>query len=217
VTGTGGASWRDRRLAAEDDGSAGLTLVELLVAMVILSIFFGVFGAVATRLFDSTMNQQARSANLDSNRMVVLKLDRQVRYANAVNTPVTHNASQYVEWRSGSSGQQQTCVQWRVTTAGLVQRRSWLPPLTAISPAPVPTAWQMVATGVVTAGTGPVFSLTSPVSTVASLRKQQLTMSFSTRSGVRPVTTPTKVAFTALNTRSSSPPATPVCQEVARE
>jgi hypothetical protein len=172
---------------------------------------------VATKLFDSTINQQARSSNLDSNRAIVMALDRQLRYANAVNTPITHNGSQYVEWRSGSTNQQQTCVQWRVTSAGLVQRRSWLPRLTPLSPAPVPTAWRSVAAGVVSTGTAPVFSLTSPVSAVAPLHRQQLTMSFSTRHGVRPVTTPTRVAFTALNTRSSSAPATSVCQEVARE
>jgi len=200
-----------------DDRSAGFTLVELLVAMVILMLFFSVFGSAATKLFDLTRDQQARSGNSDSNRLMVQRLDRQVRYANAINTPVTHNGSQYVEWRSGSVGQQQTCVQWRVTGAGLVLRRSWLPPLLVTSPAPVPTAWQTVAEGVVPTGTNPIFSLTSPVSAVAPLRRQQLTTTFSTRHGVRPVTTPTKVAFTALNTRSSSPPATPVCQEVARE
>jgi hypothetical protein len=141
-------------------------------------------------------------------------LDRQIRYANAVNTPVVANGSSYVEWRSGSVGRQQTCVQWRVTAAGLMQHRSWLPQLSPLSPVPVPTAWSTAGNGVRATGTQPIFSITAPAG--SGTTRQQLFLTFSTRRGVKPVATPTSVIFTALNTRISTPPATPVCQEAGR-
>ena len=203
-----------RSRARDPQRSAGFTLVELLVAMVILSIFFAVFTSVTVRLFHSTINQQARSGNVDANRLVVQVLDRQVRYANAVNTPVDASGSSYVEWRSGSQGRQQTCLQWRVTAGGLMQHRSWLPPLTVASPGAVPTAWSTVANGVLPTGAEPIFSITPPAG--AGTTKQQLFVSFSTRRGVKPVATPTSVSFTAVNTPGSTPPATPVCLEGGR-
>lgn len=202
------------RQAQPKAGQEGFTLVELLVAMVILSVFFSVFMSVAVKLFDSTINQQARSGNIDVNRFVVQVLDRQVRYANAINTPVVANGSRYVEWQSGSFGRQQTCVQWRVTAGGLMQRRSWLPRLTPASPAPVPTAWSTVGYGIRPTGALPIFSIDPPAA--GGTTKQQLTLRFSTRSGVKPVETPTSVAFTAINTLVSTPPATPVCVDVVR-
>lgn len=193
---------------------AGYTLVELLVSMVILGIFMSVFMGLAVKVLDSSSNQQARSNNLDSNRNVVQLMDRQVRYANAVNTPgTTVDGTRWVEWRSGSTGRQQTCYQYRVTPAGRMEFRTWEPPLTA---GPVTaSAWRTAGSGVMPRGVDPIFSITSDVATATQYR-QQLTLSFVSRSQ-RPVTsTPTTVTFTALNTRTSAPPATPVCQEVAR-
>lgn len=192
----------------------GLTLVELLVAMSILTIFFAVFSSVAVRLFDSSRSQQGRSDNLDSNRNVVEVLDRQVRYANAINPPGTVGGSTYVDWRAGSKGQQQTCYQWRVTAAGLMQWRSWLPPYTSGGYTGL-TSWSTVGNGIAAVAPDSLFSLTAPVAT-AGLNRQQLTVAFGTTHGFPAVTTPTRVAFTALNSRTSSTPSTPVCQEVPR-
>lgn len=191
----------------------GMTLAELLVAMTITVVFFAVFSSIAVKLFDSSTNQQARSDNLDGARQVVQVLDRQVRYANAINEPLVYNSAQYVTWRSGSingSGQPngtglQTCYQWRVTAIGLMQYRSWdLPYVSAGS-------WHSVATGV--GGSG-IFSISVAAGAVQQSR-EQLTVSFTSSHGTKPVGTPTTVAFTALNTRTSSAPAAPVCQEVS--
>lgn len=191
---------------------AGFTLVELLVAMSILVIFFAIFGSVALAMFDSTGNQQARSVNTDVSRNVAEVLDRQVRYANAINAPGNLAGSQYVEWRAGSTGQPQTCYQWRVTPEELMQYRSWRPLLTGTTTA---TEWTTVGSGVINDPASPVFSITAPVATTG-LNRQQLTVSYSTHRGNPPVSTATRLALTAVNTRTSSAPATPVCQEVAR-
>jgi len=199
-------------------GETGTTMVELIVTMSILVVFFAVFTSVAIKVFASTSAQQARSLNTDSNRNVAQVLDRQVRYANAVNTPVAYAGSQYVEWRAGSTGGRQTCWQWRVTTIGLMQYRSWKLPFAVGDPAAgaTVTAWSTAGNGVDVAPPDPIFSVTASVAAAGALARQQLTVSFATRHGSPAVATPTRLALTALNTRTSSAPATPVCQEVAR-
>jgi prepilin-type N-terminal cleavage/methylation domain-containing protein len=197
-------------MRARRQGDAGMSLIELLVAMTIMGIFVAIFSTVAAKMFDSTKSQQARSGNLDSNRNIVQVLDRQLRYANAVNAPVTVNGSQYVTWRSGSigsSGKVQTCYQWRVTPAGLMQQRSWVLPLTSA------TAWSTVGTGVRPVEALPIFSLASPIGT--GQNRQQLTLQLNSSRGTPRVDTATEVTLTALNTRTSSAPVVPVCQEVA--
>jgi prepilin-type N-terminal cleavage/methylation domain-containing protein len=202
-----------RRTCGEDDG---FTLVELLVAMIILSVFFGVFSSLVARFFDLTGRQQSRSASVDVSRNMIMVLDRQVRYANAVNTPVTTaDGTRWIEWRSGSTGKQQTCFQWRVRPGGAAQFRTWLPPLSG-SGASTPTVWRTQGTGVQAIGTEPVFAVNAALASSSALNRQVVTIAFRTTSGTVRDGSPTRVALTALNSTSASAPTTPVCQEVPR-
>lgn len=203
-----------RRRPADDRGT---TLVELLVAMTILATFFAVFSTVAGRLFDSSKDQQSRSLNLDNNRNIVELLDRQVRYASAINEPVDTATGQYVLWLGTSPDLVPTCYEWQVT-AGLMQYRSWVVP--AAAAVAVPTAWKTVGNGVVPAGSDEFFSITPSADPTdaaqgASQNRQQLRVVFSTSHGTPAVGTDTRVAFTALNSRSAAAPAALVCQGVA--
>ena len=193
----------------------GVTLAELLVAMTITVIFFSVFSSIAVKIFDLTGAQQARVTNLDVNRNVVEVIDRQVRYANAINVPSTVDGSQYVSWQSGPTdpgGQpragRQTCYQWRVTAAGLMQYRSWQPP------SGVATGWTTAGHGVGPVGANDIFSVAVPGGATVQNR-QQLTLSFVSRSGRPPVATPLQVAFSAVNTRTAAPPGTAVCTQLS--
>lgn len=190
----------------------GTTLTELLVTMVVSALFFGVVGTVVLGMYDAADDQQARSTNLDTNRLLVQVLDRQVRYANVVNAPLTTGAgSAYVTWRVGSSTATlattagQTCRQWRLATDGSLQHRSW----PAGSAAGV-TPWTTVGRGV--RASGSPFAL----ETVATgpVQRQALTVRLVATSGRKAVETPLTVSFTALNSRSAAVPTTPVCQEV---
>lgn len=202
---------RPRRTA--DDG---LTLVELLVAMTILVVFFAVFTSIAVRIFDLTGRQQSRSVSADASRNMLLVLDRQVRYANSVNNPVTTvDGTRWVEWRTGSLGKQQTCYQWRVRPTGEAQYRTWQPPLSGPGPS-TPTAWRTQGTGVRAIGSEAVFDVDAALATSSALNRQTLTVAFRTTSGANRDGSPTRVALTALNTTSASAPATPVCTEVPR-
>lgn len=200
----------------------GVTLAELLVAMTITVVFFSVFSSIAVKMLDSTNNQQSRSDNLDTTRNVVEVLDRQVRYANAIGAPEIVNGSQYVSWRSGSitgsgaatattsANPTQTCYQWRVTAAGRMQYRSWkLPDSSA-------TGWTTAGNGIGPVVGAGIFSIAVPAG-LTQQNRQQLTLSFASTHGTKAVSTPTRLAFTALNTRTSSAPATPVCREVLPE
>lgn len=203
------------RLQASRD--TGTTLVELVVAMTVMVTFFSVFTTIIVKIFDSTKSQQARSLNLDSTRNIVEVLDRQVRYANAVNTPVDTGTSLDVLWQAGSLGGQQTCYHWRVK-AGLLQYRSWLVPATAA--VAVPTAWTTVGNGVTPEASAPVFSITAPLdpanpAPAQSANRQQLRLDFLSAHGTPAVGQATRLAFTALNTRSAAAPASAVCQGVA--
>lgn len=186
----------------------GTTLVELIVTMTIVAIFFSIFGVVSAKVFDSSRSQQARSVNLDVNRNVVQVLDRQVRYANAINLPSTSNGSEYVEWQTGSAGKVQTCYQWRVTGAGVMEHRSWTVATAGSSTA---TAWKRVGSGVRPAGETPIFSTAQPVALGSS--RQQLAVVFRSTSGTPPVDTEIRSSLTALNTTTPFPPATDVCKQ----
>lgn len=199
------------RSRLDDDG---FTLVELIVAMTILVIFFAVFSNIATRVFSTTRRQQDRSASVDVSRNITEKLDRQVRYANAINTPgVTSDGTQWVEWRSGSLNRQQTCYQWRVTPAGLAQYRSWNPAYGGAATT-ASTVWTTAGYGAGRRGTDPVFSVAGNGS--AAQFRQQLTLSFQAGKDAGRDGAATRISFTALNSSSPSAPFPAVCQEYPR-
>ncbi len=204
---------RHQRGAGDD---AGVSLVELLVTMTITSTFFAIFLPALASMFTTSRAQQARSSNLDVNRLALTLLDRDLRYANGINVPVVEHGSAYVEWQSGSttsSGLQQTCHQWRVTAQGRLERRSWRPPLTG-TVQPVPSAWETVGQEVrppAGASLEQVFSLVPPT---PDARRQQLSVSFATEHGSPVASTPAELVITGLNTRSTTPPVPAVCSSV---
>lgn len=195
---------------------SGFTLVELVVAMVILTIFFAAFTGVVAHFFDLNKRQQARAAGTDVARTMVETLDRQVRYANGINAPSQGgDGTWWVDWRTGSVGKQQTCNQWRVTAAGAAQWRSWEPSLTNPAAAVTPSGWRSIGDSVRADGSSPVFALGAGLAGSASSR-QTLTLDFAvSRAGDRDAVA-TIVTFTAVNTKAPGAPSPAVCQEVPR-
>jgi len=193
---------RDRR----DDG--GFTLMELIVAIGLLSILMAIVTTAIVSMFQTVRKQQGQADAIDQIRFVVDKLDKSVRYANAINTPAVGATAgiTYVEWRAGNltgaTNFDQTCTQWRFdSTTGLLQSRSWIEGQSGTL-----TAWFTQATGISQNGSNPVFA--APVSSAtgaAAQTKQQLQIWFNATNGVQQTTTrTTKVTFTAQNTTSSA-------------
>lgn len=203
--------------------SEGFSLIELLVTLALLSVLLAVFGAGLSIMFKDVRHQLGQSDGLDASRKVLDQLDKQVRYANAVDTPGTTTGASggvtwWVEWQSGDVGQQQSCTQWRLLPTGEMQYRTWLQPAPSAGSAAISgqTAWSTRATrvalpaGAAAGTTGPVFAFPAPADR-ANARRQQLVVAFTSSYGRPVVTTPSQVTLTAQNTSSSSPLLSAVC------
>jgi len=119
-----------KAIRLREERESGMTLVELIVAMGILTILLTISLTAVVTLSKNTVRVQAQSTATDQLRATFQRLDKEVRYASAINTPGTAGDSIYVEYLVDSTVANGTpqCVQWRyVKTTGDLQRRTWTP------------------------------------------------------------------------------------------
>ena len=127
---------------------AGVTLVEVLVAMSAFAIVLAVF-LNAVRIMTSSMSRvSAVTAATTQSRAAADVLGRQLGYASAANLPVwsAGTGSWYFEFESDAvlAGADSRCTQWRYQSAtDLLQYRSWSVVMLA------PTSWTTVTGSVV--------------------------------------------------------------------
>ena len=147
-----------------------MTLVEMLIAMSILSVVLLVFTTVLASVQGGVDRQDYLSQTLDQARLSIQQLDRELRSGNVLYDPALENAvvgtpgrvsscsgclpgytlRVYTQTNADTRGTYE-CVLWKVANQQ-VMVRMW-PPL---EPADA-TAWRVVATGIVN------HSLSSPV------------------------------------------------------
>jgi len=208
------------RARREQRSDEGFTLMELLVAIGLLSILMAIVTAALVSMFQTVRKQQNQADAIDQIRFVVDKLDKSVRYANAINTPGAGSTAGtlYVEWRignlTGATNYSQTCNQWRFdSTNGLLQSRTW----TEGTSGSTLTSWFTQADHIVQHGSTAVFVL--PISTIQGAgapAKQQLQIAFDATVGTQQSTTrSTQLTLTAANTTSASV-AAGKCTDVSR-
>ena len=141
----------------------GMTLVELLVAMAILSIVMLVFTKTLASVQMAAVRQENLSQTNDQLRLVVEEMDRQIRSGQVLFDPATEGSSTCSGCQAGytlrvytqSNGNAvsagglgyATCVLWKVlsTSPYTLQSLRWQ----SSSPNTTVTAWRTVATGVV--------------------------------------------------------------------
>lgn len=200
-----------RRLRNSDEGTS---LIELLVVMIIFTMIMAIITTAIVNMVHQSQKESGQSNNLNSSRKVIEMLDHSVRYANAITTPGTGtDGSYYVEFRTGNTGQQQTCTQWRfVPTGGKMQWRTWQPPLSGLGSVTA-TSWSTAAIGMSKVGVAQVFSI-APSS--ASDTKEELVVQFTATSGAPPTSSASQVTITAINSPFSIAPTTATCTEVGR-
>jgi prepilin-type N-terminal cleavage/methylation domain-containing protein len=144
---------RTRRLAGED----GMTLVELMISMLILSMVLLAFLTIIP-LIQTAFNREAnRSSSNDQARLAVEELDREIRSGNLLYDPANevadpaHGIVPYMSLRVYTQANADSripgtrCVQWRIYQDKL-WRRAWEPNW---APGDVVEGWRIVATGIV--------------------------------------------------------------------
>jgi prepilin-type N-terminal cleavage/methylation domain-containing protein len=150
-------------------GDEGLTLVELLVAMMILGIVMTVMTSVLISIQRAVVTQDNRSTNLDQARLALQTIDRQVRSGNLLYNPNIESPA-YFQIRIYTQSNAPTygaarCVVWQINSSQQLITRSW--------PANQPdlaTDWYIAATGVVNRAVSPAvnaFTLASTNRTIS--------------------------------------------------
>ncbi len=177
----------------------GVTLVEVMVAMSLMVVVMSAVTAGVVDMFRTASTTALTSTAQSQVSLVVLRLDRQVRYASGISLPRVVDGTQYVEYMFVEKGRN-TCVQLRVT-GGKLQQRSWT------SGSPPQVDWTTLASGVATP---------QPFTHLAAddqVAHQRLTVAVQATAdaGVATRTKHRTVTFTALNTTRNSP--TDVCSE----
>ncbi len=136
----------------------GLTLTEVLVAMMVMSLAAGVFLSTLASVQKSVAETDIRTRTNTQARLAMQTLDREVRSGNILYDPesspepyflfkVYTQANAPTRRVTGPTGQPYsgyTCRLWRITRGGDLQTRWWPPN----EPDEV-SAWRTVATGIV--------------------------------------------------------------------
>lgn len=111
----------------DDDG---FTLVELIVAIGVFTLFIGLILSTTVTLSQSAVRSRLIAETSNATITLFGALDRQARYADSINFPgVGSSGARYIEFRtpanSAASGVT-TCTQWRYLPAeGRIESRSW--------------------------------------------------------------------------------------------
>ena len=144
----------------------GITLVEIIIAMMILSIVSLVFTTTLTSVQKAVVAEEVRSRTNGQARLALQSLDRQVRSGNllynpsAETDPYTVGVTGYmlrVYTQADQPALGARCMLWLIDDEQQLKVRSW--PIFAVEDA---TAWRVVAEGIVNREMGsPAFSLDS--------------------------------------------------------
>jgi prepilin-type N-terminal cleavage/methylation domain-containing protein len=193
---------------------SGVTLIELLVAMVIFAIFIAVLLTTIVAVSRSAVRTQLVGQSTNSTLVVFGIMDRQVRYADSINYPgVGALGDRYIEFRVPASstvgGLAAICYQWRYSISNArLESRQWNEGDTTTM-----TAWSPKLTDVANDGdpTHP-FQLVPANSTNAP--RQQLALTINPGASAQSAGASMSTTFIARNSSINSPsnqPLTPVC------
>jgi len=181
----------------------GFTLVELLVSMLVFSIFLTILISSVVGITRASTRVSVIAQTSNGILSVFQSMDRQVRYADSINFPaIVSGGNVYVEFRtpaSSTSSGVTTCTQYRyVPTTLSLQLRQW--PDVAGTAAP---DWINGLTNVANdGGTTYPFKMT-PASSGGSLMQQ---LSLSIDGGVSPIKgAAIATTFVARNSSVASP------------
>ncbi len=196
-------------------GEGGFTLIEMMVAMLILSVVL----VVALESFTNVITSQVRQSSVSNSEsqlaQAFIALDTEVRYSEGVDVPDSTGGSYYVEFEYYTPANVAECAELQYAPgSGTLSQRTWVDP--GGSSTPSPGAWDVLARGLTTAGQP--FSLVTDVAGQTGIpthmQQLQVSLTASAGKGIGRESSQSTVVFTAVDTTSPKPPATPVCAGV---
>lgn len=194
------------RLRIRGDKESGFTLIELIVAMGIFTIFIALFLAAVVSLARGTVKAQLTTETASGISVVFQNIDRQVRYADSINYPGTGpSGAVYIEFRTPASSTKENitrCTQWRfLVSENRLESRQWSDVPGAVRP-----AWQTKLTNVIAVG-GDTYPFEMVPATLTGTSKQQLvlTLNAGNPNGVDKAGSAVTTRFVARNSSLSSP------------
>ncbi|MDR7274631.1 prepilin-type N-terminal cleavage/methylation domain-containing protein [Catenuloplanes atrovinosus] len=198
------------RLRAGEQRDAGITLIEVIVGMAIMSVLMVLFTTAITQVYRTFNKVDATTQAQSQVNTVFLRLDREIRYSTGITAGLRSGATSVIEYQVYLNNVK-SCVQLRVRSdTGLLQRREW-----ATDAAP-PATWTTLLSGVrlvpaaqATPSLAGGATAAPPVSRPAGTSTQdfqRLRLYFITTGGGGAASTErlTDVTFTALNTTASA-------------
>lgn len=142
---------RQRTAALRAGADAGMTLLEVVVSMTIMSILMSIFTAAAIQMYRAANQAESVSAAQWQTYVVHQRLDSEIRYASAISTEGTHLGSPTVEYLTTNTGAE-TCSQlWLDTASQQLKRRSG-------PRGGTPGPWVRLASGVIAPDSGKPFT-----------------------------------------------------------
>jgi type II secretory pathway pseudopilin PulG len=192
-----------RARAGRDDG---VTLIDVVVAMSLMSIFLAMFTTSILSVYRALNRSEARAASQSQLNIAFLRLDKEIRYAAGIAAPGLVGADQYVEYVQTSAGTA-ICVQLRLNrSTRQLQRRWW-----SQSATPTASAWLPIASNVDSgAADGPFTRL--PADPTYGFQRLRVTLVARNGSGQTADVRSTDLTFAALNTSLNTSSDT-VCAE----
>ena len=191
---------------------AGFSLVELMVAMAIFTIFIVIVLGSVVAISRSAVRTQLVGQSTNSSLVVFGSIDRQVRYADAINFPGAGTfGDRYVEFRVPAASTASTvamCYQWRFSVTNLrLESRQWneSDPTTS-------TAFSVKLTDMADDGVATHPFQLQPATTTST--PQQLFLVLNPGTDAQLAGASMSTSFVARNSSSNSPsnnPLTPVC------
>jgi prepilin-type N-terminal cleavage/methylation domain-containing protein len=185
--------WRDDR---------GVSMVEVTVSMVVMSVLMAMFLTSVVQVFRAANKTDAIATAQSQISIAFQRLDREIRYAEGVSTPTT-SAPWYVEYVTAYTGTARCTQLWLDTTTGQLKRREWTEGGTYSQIVGVPIASGITATQ--------PFTVYAP-DTVYNVQRLRVRLTATSGQGASGSIQNVDVTFTAMNTSLSTSSAT-VCTE----
>jgi prepilin-type N-terminal cleavage/methylation domain-containing protein len=134
-----------RLRAARDAGDdSGLTLIEMVVAITVLSVAMILFTGGMIQIYTNLNKTESLSGVQAQLNEAFLRLDKEIRYASSIGAPDAEAPDYYIRYLITNTGSP-TCVELKLDgTAKKLLRRNW----THTTGTPAVTAWLPLATNV---------------------------------------------------------------------